>query len=888
VTVARPSVVGIDLGTTHSCLAFAPSLAEVLVLDVPQLVPTGREARPLLPSALYAPAVGESLVEPWTAPPWITGELARARGLEVPGRSVQSAKSWLGHPSVDASDDVLPWGGEGDAPRVSPVDASARYLAHLGRAFDEAGLGARLAECDVVLTVPASFHDGARALTLEAARRAGLAPRLLEEPQAAFYEYMHDAREGGLAELVASAAEGRAGARVLVVDVGGGTTDLSLLDVTIDGGRPSVERVATGDHLLLGGDNMDLALARLVEPRLSKEPLPAAELGQLVLACRAAKEALLGPDAPSEVRVSLAARGGKLVGGTRAATLTRDEVKAAVLDGFFPDVPLDATPAGGRSGLVTTGLPYARDPAITRHVAAFLRRYGDGRAPDAVLVNGGVFRSPLARARLAEVASRWAERDVVMLPAPDPDLAVARGAVRYGFARRGEGLRIQAGAARGYYLGAADEAGAGKLVGVCLVPRGTREGDPKTAPREMKLTTGKAVRLEIYVAESSVVHAVGDTVDLTPGDYTRLPPLVLKAGGEGEATVRVTGELSPVGTLDLACVEVGGGRRFALSFQVRRPDGRASLPPPSLRSGKLAAAVAATSAAFEAKEPRLAKDLFRDLEKILGDKAGWTTDEARSLYDACFGRRGSRRWSQDHERAFWMLAGFTLRPGFGAPGDAERVGALAPLFTQKLAFPDRAPGWQAFFIAWRRIAGGLGEPESAAIFQELAPYVAPAEAKLKKSKSLPLAPDELRELLSWLERLSVGDRQRLGGWLMEETWTSKQPRLYADIARVGARVPAFASGHHVVPPAMVEAWLDQWMRGKWDAWMAAPVVRLARLTGDRARDVSERVRRAAAKKLREAGAAVEDLRPLEEVVEISRAERAQSFGDTLPLGLTLQ
>ena len=366
--MAPSFVVGIDLGTTNSCVAFASSQDEVHVLAVPQLSAVGREARPLLPSALYAPIAGEELVEPHSAPPWITGELARARGLEVPGRSVTSAKSWLGHTSIDASDDVLPWGGADDCPRVSPVDASARYLRHLRAAFDEAGLGARMAECEVVLTVPASFHDGARALTLEAARRAGLSPRLLEEPQAAFYEYMHDAGDRGLPELLASVARaGRDRARVLVVDVGGGTTDLSLLDVTGGAsGSLGVERVATGDHLLLGGDNMDIALARLVEPRLAKEPLGAADFGQLVLACQAAKEVFLGADPSAEVRVALASRGSKLVGGARAATLARDEALAVLLDGFFPIVPLDATPAVGKSGLGCDGIDGAQGKSRVR------------------------------------------------------------------------------------------------------------------------------------------------------------------------------------------------------------------------------------------------------------------------------------------------------------------------------------------------------------------------------------------------------------------------------------------------------------------------------------------------------------------------------------------
>ncbi len=428
-------VVGIDLGTTNSCLAWAEGDSEVMVFGVPQLVPTGRERRALLPSMLYAPVVGEDAHEPWCEPPWITGELARARGLEVPGRAVTSAKSWLYHPTSDPTEPSLPAAKTAGTPTLSAVDASARVLRHLVRAFEES-TGHSLRSACVVLTVPASFDESARAYTLEAARRARLSPKLLEEPQAAFYDYMGAGDGRSLRDLT---ARGGGRARVLVVDVGGGTTDLSFISVEDRKGAIHVERIATGDHLLLGGDNMDLALAAEVRARLGVTFDPARE-GQLVLACRAAKEALLSDRPPERFPIAVAGKGSRIVGRVTRAEITREDAERVVVEGFFPKVARGAVPRVSRAGLVSTGLPFARDPAITRHVAQFLEKYAGGELPDAVLLNGGVFapsgsgpRSPTSSApgRTRPCAScKNLTRTSRSRAAPSPTGACARRARR--------------------------------------------------------------------------------------------------------------------------------------------------------------------------------------------------------------------------------------------------------------------------------------------------------------------------------------------------------------------------------------------------------------------------------------------------------------------------
>ncbi|MDP8999153.1 MAG: Hsp70 family protein, partial [Myxococcota bacterium] len=449
--MAARFAVGIDLGTTHTVVAWAPldaGASETRVFDVSQIIAHGQMgARPLFPSALYAPLEQErgcGFDDPFGDAPWVLGEHARRRGAEVPGRVVASSKSWLVHPSVDRTAAILPWDGREEVPKVSPVDAAARLLSHVRRAWDVEHEDAPLPGQEIVLTVPASFDEVGRELTIEAARRAGIAPILLEEPQAAFYDWMTRVGRDGVGRLLAASG---GEALVLVVDAGGGTTDLSLVRVS-DVDR--MTRVAVGPHLLLGGDNMDLALAHACEPALV-EPgakLDAARFVLLVAACRVAKESLLGPSAPVDAPVTILGGGAHLVGNVRTTRLTREAAEHIVLDGFLPLVAGDARPQRARGGITALGLPYERDPAITKHVAAFLARHLPAETlPDAVLLAGGVFRAPRMAGRLVATISGWrpGSQPIERLLDSDPELAVARGAVAYALARRGQGVRIRGG-----------------------------------------------------------------------------------------------------------------------------------------------------------------------------------------------------------------------------------------------------------------------------------------------------------------------------------------------------------------------------------------------------------------------------------------------------------
>ncbi len=902
--MALPFVVGIDLGTTNSCLAWTAGGSAIAIFPIEQLTPDGRAERAILPSVLYAAIADERAgIESggvvFCDPPWVSGELARSRGEDVIGRTVTSAKSWLSHPSADPDAPSLPWGAAAGSPRLSAIDASARILLHLARAF-EAKTRRSLSDAAVVLTLPASFDEGARASTLEAARRAGLRVTLLEEPQAAFYDYM--AKQGALEALLGRKKD----ALVLVVDVGGGTTDLSLVAVQRRASAFACTRVATGDHLLLGGDNMDLALAAVVGARLPDPELDAFRMGQLVRQCRAAKEALLVEGAPDSFPIALAGRGARMVGAATTERITRTEVRRVLLEGFFPAVEPGRLPPQRRSGLVAAGLPYTRDAAITRHVARFLERYAEGRAPSAVLLNGGVFRSRALRLAVAAAIRGRTGARVTVLEESDPDLAVALGAARYGVARATGGARIEAGAARSYYVGVASP---NEHRAVCVVPRGTLEGvrcDVR-AP-VLALRTGELARFELFRARSGVIHEVGQVIEPTEKSFAALPPLVTRVeGAAGHVDVVLSGELTPVGTLDLSLHEVDGKKRsFSLAFQVgeRTRDAKALLPlgvgelptpprsEPSVErvtvtlSPRLRQAESVLTAAFSFpnKDGRAAQELGRELEKILGDRLGWNVLDARRLFDVLFERRNSRRWSPEHERVFWSLAGLCLRPGFGAPRDDRRMAELVTLFGQRLAFGDRAPVAQAFYIAWRRVAPGLPPAAQRAIFDAVIESFGDGHG----SQQAPVAAAELRELLSWLERVDIQRKLTLGQWLVDESAPRPGPTWLADIARIGSRVPVYGGGAEVVSPKAIEAWLERLTELDWPRPSTViSLVRLARVTDDESRDVATKVRRRLAKELISHGATAEAVSPLKMHVPVSTFEHGASFGDVLPAGLSL-
>jgi len=603
-------VVGIDLGTTHCALSYVDadlSEGDAIAswdLEVPQLVAPGQvDARALLPSFFYLPHPSElsegDRTLPWTSSavpesaPFVVGELARAQGAKSPTRLVASAKSWLCHSGLDRRGAVLPVDAPDDVTRVSPLDATVAYLSHLRAAWDRDHPEAPLAAQDVTLTVPASFDPAARELTAEAAARAGL-PRvvLLEEPQAALYAWI--ARSEG-----AWRSEVAVGDVILVVDVGGGTSDFSLMSVGQSGGTLALERIAVGEHILLGGDNIDLALAHSVRQKLEAEGklLDPWQIVALAHGCRAAKETLLSADAPESVPVVVPSRGSKLVASSLRTELTREEVTRVVLDGFFPNVEASARPTQRpRAGLTQLGLPYAQDAAITRHLAAFLARQAKTASatatfarPTAVLFNGGVFKSALLRNRILEVLGAWLSAVGAPvpreLPGADLELAVARGAAYHAYTLRGSGIRIRGGTARAYYVGveSATPAVPGlapPIRALCVAPFGMEEGARAAIlAEELGLVVGEPVRFRFFGSSVRRDDTVGTVLDRwAEGELQELAELEAELPTSGRTpgevvAVRLQATVSEVGVLELDAVPRTGDERWKLSLDVRHDAG---------------------------------------------------------------------------------------------------------------------------------------------------------------------------------------------------------------------------------------------------------------------------------------------------------------------------
>ncbi|MFA5016559.1 MAG: Hsp70 family protein, partial [Methylobacter sp.] len=645
-------LVGIDLGTTHTVVAYAKAdntQQEIQIFQIEQLIAPGQvAARPLLPSVRYHPASGElseaDLAFPSGTPSEtetaVIGEAARLLGAKSKGRFVTSAKSWLSHPSVDHGADILPWGSSDDISKVSPIAASASYLSHIRTVWGHQFPGAPLEKQDIVITVPASFDEAARSLTLEAARLAGLPNvRLLEEPQAVCYDWLRR-NTGTIKQALANVH------LLLVCDVGGGTTDLTLIKVEQGEQEPKLTRIGVGDHLMLGGDNIDLALAHLAESRLGNDEkrLSAADLSQLIEQCRIAKERLLAEDGPEQINVTLLGGGSKLIGGSRSVALSKDEVRRIALDGFFPLSGLDDLPDRKRSGVVEFGLPYAAEPAVSKHIAAFLKLHnaasreafamdaaytsmaiGAGSVPDALLLNGGVFRSQPITRRLVDLIQSWRSSPPVLLENKHPELSVAFGAVSYAIARRDKKLKIGGGSARSYFL-LVDTDDSTAQQGICILPKGSEEGDEVILKdRRFALRLGVPVRFHLVSLSGDGDFKPGDVTEITDLFHS-LPPLAVAFEGDAgkpndEVIVELAVTQTEVGTLKIQCIAAeDSSRRWDVEFQIRKK--AAGLQTDAALPGNFNQIAEQIQAVFGAKsrqiDPKAVKSLRADLEKLTG------------------------------------------------------------------------------------------------------------------------------------------------------------------------------------------------------------------------------------------------------------------------------
>jgi len=613
--MASRFVVGIDLGTTNSALAYVDTGAgkdpKVTPFPVSQVVSPGAvEEQPLLPSFLYLPGDGEqpagALKLPWDAKrDYCVGEFARAFGSQVPTRLVASAKSWLCHSGVDRKAPILPHKAPDSGRKVSPVEASVRYMKHFAEAWNHSiakdVAANRLEAQDIVLTVPASFDAAARDLTIEAARAAGFEHlTLLEEPQAAFYAWLDRCGDDWRKQV-------NVGDLVLVSDVGGGTTDFTLIEVGEEGGNLSLTRLAVGDHLLLGGDNMDLTLAYYVAQILTKNgtKLDANQMTQLTYACRNAKEQILADAKLASAPVTVLGKGRSLVGGTIKHDLLRSDVEKVLVDGFFPECPRDAEPSkAAGAGLQELGLPYVADAGITRHLSQFLQRQSEALAsreapaagkkkkgaseaiglPAAVLFNGGVFKADVLRNRFLGVLGSWAKGAKTdparELSGADLDLAVARGAAYYGLVKRGKGVRIRGGTARAYYIGVATNMPAvpgfaPPVKALCVAPFGMEEGTEADIPSyEVGVRIGAEAEFRFLGSTVRREDAAGTVVEEWEGQIDELAPVRTTLEGKGGAAAAVVpvhlhSKVTAVGQLELWLMSRDAKQKWKLEFNVR-------------------------------------------------------------------------------------------------------------------------------------------------------------------------------------------------------------------------------------------------------------------------------------------------------------------------------
>lgn len=906
--------IGIDLGTTNCALAYEPAGGGgSQVFSIPQWESSTRvTASSTLPSFLYCPTSQEAAAAGGAK--WIPGHHARKKAAETPGRVIHSAKSWLGHHAVDRTEAFLPWGSDEIPPgeKLSPLGASASLLAHLRAAWDAAFAsgdpGARFDLQDITVTVPASFDAVAQRLTLDAALSAGFprTTRLLEEPQAAFYHWLEN--QPGSADLgKLFTADDAAPRHVLVVDIGGGTTDFSLFSVSpaTDGSLPHIARVAVSDHILLGGDNIDLAIAHLAEPLFAGagHRISGRQWNFLVAQCRSLKERCLAETDPLETYpVSIPARGSSIFEDTLTARIPRSAIEGIVFEGFFPRCEAEDRPAETQAGLKEWGLPYAADSAITRHLAVFLR--GRPRV-DAILFNGGSLRPAALRDRVRDQVALWQQGIVpAILDNAEPDLAVARGAARFGGILLRGASRIEAGAARSIYLEVhpPDPKDPGKHALVCILPRGASPGETyRIGGLDLALRINSPVHFQARSSTRDRHDQPGDLVT-QDANFHRLPALetTINVPGARQPTLPVilTAQMNELGLLQIACESTDP--RFPgswpLEFNLRAtsdspdPADGEDAPDPGVTDEKLSAAQARIATLFQSplnpRDKLSATNLLKNLEKILGlPKAEWNGMLVRALWPTLREAAEFRKHSVDHEETWLIFTGFLLRPGFGAPRDAIRIDELWDILSAGPVWPGKRIGLQ-LHILWRRLVGGLDrERQDALLTPELPKLLAPKPPGA-----------ELVRLAGSLERIPVAMKATLAEHFLktaEELVDAGQHAApyFNALGLLLNRTPLRAGPEAVLSPDLVERAFQSFGHLDWSeshyAELRTLFLRAARRTDNRYLDVSRSLAERIASKLEKSGLSPARVACLRTYRPLEISDQSGIIGESLPPGLVL-
>jgi len=876
--------IGIDLGTTNSALAYIDEregddrdFPPLHIFDTPQLVAAGRvEARRTLPSFLFLED-GQPV-----------GVYAREQGALIPTRLVHSAKSWLSNPDVDRTAKILPWDSQETGRVMSPVEVSARFIAKFREEWDRAK-GVPLADQDIVLTVPASFDEEARELTVMAARDAGLERlTLLEEPAAAFYSWIAN----NLAQSRKKLFDGQI---VLVCDVGGGTSDFSLIRVSRDGDLVDFTRTAVGKHLLLGGDNLDLTLAWLVETKLGV-PLSIRQRSGLRRQCSAAKEKLLNDPSLNGVEITVLGTGSALIGKSLKSEILRTEALELALEGFLPFTERGEGPKEEKRSLFRElGLPYVSDPAVTRHLNAFLEPAG--QAPDAILFNGGFFIPEILRQRVADVVGQWYGRRPEILENSELDLAVARGAAYYSYVRStGSGVLVRGGLPRTYFIGLG-EPRAGKFSAVCLVPRGAEEGAAVEIDNDaLQLVANRPVSFRLYSSLTRSDDKLGDVVEFAAddADLHMHAPLhaVIRFGKKAEERlipVKLGARLTEIGTLETWCESKISENRWRLQFELRKqaaqqPAERKAAAVVSEQALKASLGLIESVFSPTAKSPVAPEEVPAKLEQAMGlGKNSWPLSAIRQMADAFLNAADGRKKSPALEMRWLNLCGFCLRPGFGYPGDDFRIEQTRRIYAGGITYGNQVQCEIDWWIFWGRVAGGLNRNQQADVYQRLSGFLLPRGNKKPQRINASLLREMWRTAAS-LELLPLGTKTELGDALVKRVKAGdfKESELWC-LSRLGARKLFYGPINLVVPPSTVTRWAEALVNvvQAGDALAA-----MARRTEDPTRDLPAATRETVKRKL-QGMAHAERLLGVLEGEEEDESALGRIFGEELPSGLVM-
>ncbi|PJD96109.1 MAG: molecular chaperone DnaK [Parachlamydia sp.] len=909
-------IIGIDLGTTNSCVSFVDTESPKLAVEaffIPQLSAPGFvEAQPVLPSFCYL-----TLPHEWVAGaldlPWkkqesvVVGKFAQTQGEKSPNRSIQSAKSWLCHSAANRRDRILPFEASEGIEKLSPVHATANYLKHIKEAWNHLmGKGRPENEFEaqeIILTVPASFDEVARSLTVESAKEAGYASMtLLEEPQAAFYCWIA-AHEKKWEQLF------KEGDTILICDVGGGTTDFSLIQVVTHNNQRTFQRMSVGDHLLLGGDNMDAALCHMLEQKLNKELNPQQRV-QLSYQARHAKEQLLNPaNTQSEnYQCILQGTGSKVVQDSFHVNTSKKEIEECLLQGFFGVYPWnEAVNTKKGTPFRTMGLPYETEPSITKHLASFLLKAakicGETKSPDYVLVNGGTMKPRLFQQAILDSLSLWFPgKTPQLLTSPSLDLAVSRGAAYYGKVRRGLGVKIYGGVPRSYYL--ALDTGDATPKALTLLTRGAEEGASYQPQETFWVSPNKPVAFHLYSSEVRLHDQQGELVEIAAEEMHRMPPIhtILRYGkgaGEQKIPVNLHMSLTSIGTLELWLQSQKTDHRWTLEFQVRASSGK--------EDRLLSVQEARTDETYDLNflnqskqvlealflEPRLnhPKGIIERLEGSLEKpRQEWAPSILRGLWETLVNYASKRKLTDELEKRWWNLAGYFLRPGFGYPLDDFRLKELWKIILEDSRKTTQSDDETHKWICYRRVAGGLSKGQQVQLANEILPTIwnkRTHEFIIKNKKDLYPYSEKVRMVASF-ELLDIPLKIKLGEALLKRMTAGQAESCdFWALGRIGARHLFHGSSANVIPREVCMAWIQTLLKLQpINRSICFVLVQLARQTDHQILNVPSEVIKQVEKILSEHAADLKHI--LLNEGGFTQQDQEMIFGEQLPLGLSLE